>query len=67
MRPKITPNAKIGGTGISSWNNMNGTALVNVVVAVGNCTTQSLKTEPRIRREIGYILCKVHMCGNGQS
>jgi len=27
----------------------------------------SLKTEPRIKREIGYILCKVHMCGNGQS
>jgi len=26
---KITANAKIGGTGISSWNNMNGTALVN--------------------------------------
>jgi len=28
-------------------------------------TTQSLKTEPRIKREISYILCKVHMCGNG--
>jgi len=25
-------------------------------------TTQSLKTEPRIKREIGYVLCKVHMC-----
>jgi len=24
---------------------------------------QSLKTEPRIKRAIGYILCKVHMCG----
>ena len=24
-------------------------------------TTQSLKTEPRIKREIGYILCKVHV------
>ena len=31
--------------------------------------TQLLKTEPRIKREsnIGCILCKVHMCGNGQS
>jgi len=28
---------------------------------------QSLKTEPRIKREIGYILCKVYMCGNGKS
>jgi len=27
----------------------------------------ALKTEPRIKREMGYILCKVHMCGNGQS
>jgi len=23
--------------------------------------TQSLKTEPRIKREIGYMLCKVHV------
>jgi len=29
-------------------------------------TTPSLKAETRIKREIGYILCKVHMCGNGQ-
>jgi len=25
--------------------------------------TQSLKTEPRIKEDIGYILCRVHMCG----
>ena len=24
-------------------------------------TTRSLKTEPRIKREIGYIFCKVHI------
>ena len=30
-------------------------------------TTQSLKSEPRINREIGYIPCKVHKCRNGQS
>jgi len=30
-------------------------------------TTQSLKTEPRNKREICYILCKVHVRGNGQS
>jgi len=29
--------------------------------------TQLLKTEPRINREIRYVLCKVHMCGNSQS
>ena len=26
--------------------------------------TQSLKTNLRIKRKIGYILCKVYMCGN---
>jgi len=39
-------------------------SLVTIIIPIKDDT---LKTEPRIKREISYILCKVHMCGNGQS
>jgi len=38
----------------------------NIIVSPQK-TTQSLKTEPVIKREIGCILCKVNICENGQS
>ena len=38
---------------------------VLIIIPIKDDTVAGCKTEPRIKREIGYILCKVHMCGNG--